>query len=337
MRHSILAFMLFVASTNSAFAGSRSVSVSQTNADQTVVVTDAVGHTEYRQVYINRTCSRSVLDGYRTECRIVRDENCSIVNNRECHIVNGQKVCRDIPTRVCHPIDRRECHQVAVYRTEYYDCSYYDTVAVHVHDYNTSAQVRVLLDNVAPGLIVNENISVELDGASVSVKSSSKTSKAILMAEVVSQAGTPAGGLQQITSTIHLTAIPTADIAAPLAGLKIVTLNDKGEVVLEVKGLAQPELFGLKVSLKDPVFLGKDDLIAENELAVKAIQTVKSGSVTRLSFNLKDIGADVGALAKGKYRVTLKLKSLLNEGAIVNRQSLPAELHKEVSDTFKKK
>jgi hypothetical protein len=332
MMKNIFALVALTLISGATFANTKSVAVSLANREATVQLSDEVGHHESETYLVQRTCSRDVVAGYHRECRVVTDENCEVVQNRDCQIVNGERVCRDNPTRVCHPVDHRECWDVADYRREYYDCSYYATRTWYVKDYDTTAAVRVILDNIAPNLDVKESLDVKLDGSTVSVASSSKTSKAILLAEIETQ------GSETVTSTVHLTALPTADVTAPLAGLKVADVNDDtGEVKVEVAGLNEPELFALKVSLKDPEFLAKDIVLAEGKLVVKDLPATKSGSKTTLLVNLKDIGVDIAALKKGKYKVEVELKSLLNEGAIVNRQSLPSSLNSEASGKLKKK
>jgi hypothetical protein len=307
----------------------KTIVLSNASADQTVSLKATVTRTEYREEYVQETCSRESCFGSHEVCTGSPSE---CTDDRDCEIVDGSRTCS--VSTVCTG-GTESCSSEPDCTTDYYDCSGYRSVPYEVFDHSTEAKVRVVLKDAAKDLAVNEQIIVSLYNDSVRAVSNSKASKAVLLASVDTTEN-QSESAKSLESTITIKAVPVEDIAGPFAGVTL--LDVKGGVAsLEIPTTQHPELLSVDLKVADPKFLARDREIAKGNIALANAVGTQKQKKTVWNLDLKDIGLDWSQLAAGKYKITAKLKSLLDRSTVVNSAVLPAKMVAEDSVKAKKK
>ena len=342
----LAAVSLMTSAAHAARTDVKTIDLSNVKLEDTVSLKAETYRTEYKSEYVQHTCENQVCNGTRQECHTESTpESCGwessgevCKDDRSCEIVNGVRECSVTPvctggdsTYVCSGGSSEEvCEDVADCHSESYDCSAYENIPYEVLDHSTEASVRVVFKDITTGLSVKEKLVVSLNGDTVTVSSTAKTSNAIIFG-VLSQKENVIAGVKTIEAVMTMKASPVADLVSPLSGAKVLDVQN-GVLTIETNPTKTPELLALDLSVQSKS-LPDDPVIASGSVSLINATSAQAGAKTQWKMDLKGIGLDWATLASGKYKIEWELKANLDTSKIINISALPKL--KSVSDSIK--
>ncbi len=262
--------------------------------------------TEYRRETVAKTCYRTVMDGYRLECR---DE--------------PQVICYPSPQhgQVCTTRFERRCYNVPQYRQEAYTC--YQTVSVpyEVFNNNAKANVNVKVNNAADLQSANYSCGVNFSLTGNVFKSIANCPEFIVLAKN-SNVERQEGNTVVQDRTVELTLLDSDKISAP-------TKNGISSMRLE----GQTLVFKTGDLNKNPNFTLK--LFVERRKLLKGDETLINRKLTPPEFSFEKIDEDSGLVkinlskvfgginAKRKHVLKVDLNVVVDTTSSINA-TLPA-------------
>jgi hypothetical protein len=295
------------------YAGSRSIEEFVLQAEKT--------RTEYRTEQVPRTCYRTVLAGYRTECRSVP--------YRVCH--NQPPQCRNVrqpdgsmrractPARqACQTRYRTECRQVPVYRQEPYTC--YETVRVpyQVFDRHVEANVVVILSDTQVSSI-SEQFTLELTGNDL--KLALKGSGKVLAISQKNIRNEMLEGKEVIFAEFRVSFVDAIQVNNSFnRGIGQLSV-DAFEIIANIPQGVDKSLLGVHLSIEKKKTLARNDVVIRRQLQLNEFElTDRSNLERKLSIDLARLNAGLGS---GRYEMKMRLFLNMNSVDILNRSQFP--------------
>lgn len=247
--------------------------------------------TEYRNETQANTCFRTVLAGYRTECR---EEPTVFCYNDPRH---GQ---------ICTTRYERHCYTVPDYRQEAYTC--YQTVRVpyEVFSNNVRANVNVKVTKT-PGEVVNNACGIDFTLTGSLFKSVANCAEFIVLAKNTNEESRVGDTVVQ-DRKVELTLLDAATISAPTKnGIREMRMEGQ-TLVFKTGDLTKNPNFTLKLFVERRKLLKGDDTLINRTLAPSEYSfekiTADSGLV---KINLSNLFGGINKKRKHVLKVGLNV------------------------------
>ncbi len=240
--------------------------------------------TEYRNETQANTCFRTVLVGYRTECR-----------------EEPRVVCYQDPRhgQICTTRFERHCYSVPDYRQEAYTC--YQTVRVpyEVFSHNVRANVNVKVTKT-PGEVVNNSCGINFSLIGTAFKSVANCSEFIVLAKNTNEENRVGDTLIQ-DRKLDLTLLDAAAVSAPTRnGIKEMRVEGQ-TLVFRTGDLTKNPNFTLKLFVERIKLLQGDETLINRTLAPSEYSFEKTSADSGLvKINLSNL---IGGINKKKKHV----------------------------------
>jgi hypothetical protein len=229
-----------------------------------------------------------------------------------------------------HPV----CREQTVYRTEPYNCSRIERVAVGEEtDYSVDGNVEVRLNGPAPaGLSVRgEAVDLTLSGSRLGIREVARASGVLFLVEksvdvrIRREDGGPSRpGLKEMNAVVTLTPISAqAALSAVNGGVKSLQLS-RHQISASIGRVVLEDMLAIHVELKKARLLS-DKPIVDRELSPDEYTLVDQGGRTQVLVDLDRIRLD-NEIEKGKYNVVLTVIARSRAGLpILGSESLEIE------------